>query len=56
MRAFKTVSRSMLLGAIAGGFAGGHLVRILPANVIRAVVLTAGTVMTVAYAVKYWTF
>ncbi|MFA7596753.1 MAG: sulfite exporter TauE/SafE family protein [Novosphingobium sp.] len=46
----------VLLGAIAGGYAGGHLVRILPVNIVRAIVLTAGAAMTVAYAVKYWTF
>lgn len=46
----------MLLGAIAGGYAGGHLVRVLPANVVRGVVLTAGAVMTVVYAMRYWKF
>ena len=44
----------MLLGAIAGGYAGGHLVRVLPANVVRGVVLTAGAVMSIVYAFKYW--
>lgn len=44
----------MLLGAIVGGYAGGHLVRVLPANVVRGVVLTAGAVMSIVYAFKYW--
>ncbi|HEY8603074.1 sulfite exporter TauE/SafE family protein [Tsuneonella suprasediminis] len=44
----------MLLGAIVGGYAGGHLVRVLPANVVRGVVLTAGSVMSIVYAFKYW--
>ena len=44
----------MLLGAIVGGYAGGHLVRVLPANVVRGVVLTAGSVMSIVYAFEYW--
>ena len=44
----------MLFGAIVGGYAGGHLVRVLPANVVRGVVLTAGAVMSIVYAFKYW--
>jgi len=44
----------MLLGAIAGGFLGGRLVKVLPASLIRALVVTAGAAMTIAYAWRYW--
>lgn len=44
----------MLAGAVAGGFAGGRLMRVLPANVARAVVITIGAVTTAIYAARYW--
>jgi uncharacterized membrane protein YfcA len=44
----------MLLGAIAGGFLGGRLVKVLPASLIRALVVTAGAAMTITYAWRYW--
>jgi len=45
---------AMLLGALAGGYIGGMLVRVLPAQTVRIVVIAAGTVMTVVYAQRYW--
>ncbi|TWC05206.1 AraC-like protein [Bradyrhizobium macuxiense] len=45
---------AMLLGAVAGGYAGGHLIRVLPAPVVRQFVIVAGAVMTVIYAARYW--
>ncbi|MDH2381882.1 sulfite exporter TauE/SafE family protein [Bradyrhizobium sp. CER78] len=45
---------AMLLGAMAGGYAGGHLIRVLPAPVVRQFVIVAGAVMTVIYAARYW--
>ncbi|WP_315836498.1 sulfite exporter TauE/SafE family protein [Bradyrhizobium prioriisuperbiae] len=44
----------MLLGALVGGYAGGYLVRVLPANVVRWAVIVAGTVMTAVYIRRYW--
>lgn len=44
----------MLVGAIVGGYAGGHLIRVIPAGVTRGLVITAGMVMTLVYADKYW--
>ncbi|AMG35801.1 sulfite exporter TauE/SafE family protein [Achromobacter xylosoxidans] len=44
----------MLAGALAGGYLGGHLIRVLPASAIRAFVIVTGAVMTVIYATKYW--
>lgn len=44
----------MLFGALIGGYAGGHLVRILPSWIVRLIVIASGVVMTVAYARRYW--
>jgi uncharacterized membrane protein YfcA len=44
----------MLLGALIGGYAGGHLIRILPGDIVRQVVIVAGAAMTVIYAARYW--
>lgn len=45
---------TMLSGALVGGYLGGHLVRVLPAVIVRRFVILTGVVMTVVYAVKYW--
>jgi len=45
----------MMAGAVAGGFAGGRLVRVLPASWVRAFVIAAGFVLTAVYARRYWT-
>lgn len=44
----------MLVGALAGGFAGGKLIGVLPAHVVRGAIVALGTVMTIAYAWRYW--
>jgi uncharacterized membrane protein YfcA len=44
----------MLLGAMVGGYAGGHLIRVLPAQTVRQCVIVAGALMTVIYAARYW--
>ena len=44
----------MLAGALAGGYLGGHLIRVLPALIIRRIVIAAGIAMTVIYARRYW--
>jgi hypothetical protein len=44
----------MLLGALIGGYIGGHLIRILPAQNVRQFVIIAGIVMTIIYADRYW--
>ncbi|AHK45021.1 MULTISPECIES: sulfite exporter TauE/SafE family protein [Ensifer] len=45
---------TMLSGALIGGYAGGHLVRVLPAQVVRLFVILSGAVMTCVYAGRYW--
>jgi uncharacterized membrane protein YfcA len=44
----------MLAGAMLGGYLGGHLIRVLPASVVRHIVIAAGVIMTLIYADKYW--
>ncbi|MBB5907816.1 TSUP family transporter [Actinoalloteichus hymeniacidonis] len=43
---------AMLVGALAGGYGGAHLVRRLPPGVLRTVVLTTAVVMTVLYFLR----
>ncbi len=44
----------MLGGALIGGYAGGHLIRILPGELVRMLVIAAGFAMTAYYAWRYW--
>ncbi|MCJ2122220.1 sulfite exporter TauE/SafE family protein [Methylobacterium sp. J-077] len=45
----------MLLGALVGGFMGGYLIKILPTEYVRRVVIVAGCLMSITYGIKYWT-
>jgi len=44
----------MMGGALIGGFLGGRLARVLPPNLIRGIVITVGTILTLIYAWRYW--
>lgn len=44
----------MLTGAVAGGLLGGKLIAVLPAAIVRALVITLGVAMTLIYAWRYW--
>ncbi|MFM0205565.1 TSUP family transporter [Paraburkholderia fungorum] len=44
----------MLTGALAGGYAGGLLIRTMPAGIVRSIVIAAGALMTIIYAYRYW--
>jgi uncharacterized membrane protein YfcA len=44
----------VLAGTFAGGWLGGRLARVLPAAVLRAIVIAAGTAMTAIYAWRLW--
>jgi uncharacterized membrane protein YfcA len=44
----------MMGGALIGGFLGGRLARVLPPSLIRGIVITVGTILTVVYAWRYW--
>jgi uncharacterized membrane protein YfcA len=44
----------MMGGALIGGFLGGRLARVLPPSLIRGIVMTVGTILTVVYAWRYW--
>jgi uncharacterized membrane protein YfcA len=44
----------VMAGGLLGGFAGGRLVRVLPPDLVRWVVITVGAVLTVIYAWRYW--
>lgn len=49
-----TAAVPMLIGALLGGYAGGHLNRWLPDWAVRAIVISTGVFMTVFYAQRYW--
>lgn len=44
----------MLAGALPGGYAGGLLIRVLPAHIVRWCVIAAGMLMSLIYAQRYW--
>jgi len=45
---------AMMAGALLGGLLGGRLVRVLPTEVVRVIVIAAGAVLTLVYAWRYW--
>lgn len=45
---------AMLAGALVGGLTGGRLLSVLPTSVVRLFVIGMGTIMTIAYAWRYW--
>ena len=44
----------MMTGTAAGGFTGAKLVKILPASVVRFVIILAGSAMTAFSIYRYW--
>jgi len=44
----------MMAGALAGGFAGGRLVRVVPARILYWTVVVAGCFFTALFARRYW--
>jgi hypothetical protein len=44
----------MMAGALAGGYAGARLARVIPAAFVRVLVIIVGCIVTVVYAQRYW--
>ena len=44
----------LMAGSIGGGYAGGHLIRILPPRAVRIAIIAFGTGATALYAGNYW--
>lgn len=44
----------MIGGTLVGGFVSGRLARVLPPTLIRGIVISVGTLLTVIYAWRYW--
>lgn len=44
----------MVIACIAGGFTGVKLLKVIPADKVRLVIIAAGCLMTAIYAAKYW--
>jgi uncharacterized membrane protein YfcA len=49
-----TPTVAMMAGALAGGFLGGRLARVLPPALARRIVIGVGTLLTGVYAWRYW--
>jgi uncharacterized protein len=44
----------MMVGTLAGGFAGIKLTKVLPPKTVRTVIVTCGILMTGVYVYQYW--
>ncbi len=44
----------MMAGAVIGGFSGGYLVKVLPPELVRGIIIVCGCVMTSIYVYRYW--
>jgi uncharacterized protein len=44
----------MMAGAVVGGLSGGYLMKILPPELVRGVIIVCGCVMTSIYVYRYW--
>lgn len=45
----------MLIGALIGGFMGGYLIRVLPAEWVRRAVIVSRCLLSIIYGIRYWT-
>ncbi len=45
---------AMLCGAICGGVVGVRLLRVISASVVRKIVISIGSIVSVVYAWRYW--
>ena len=45
---------AMMAGALAGGYLGGRLARVLAPGLVRWIVIAVGSVLTAVYAWRYW--
>jgi uncharacterized membrane protein YfcA len=45
---------AMMAGAVGGGFLGARFLRFVPDSLIRAIIVIAGTMLTLIYAWRYW--
>lgn len=45
---------AMVAGALTGGYVGGRLARVVPATLVRWIVIVVGATVTVVYGRRYW--
>ena len=45
---------ALAAGTVAGGLIGSYVARVIPRNVVRALVVVVGAALTVAFARRYW--
>jgi uncharacterized protein len=44
----------MMIGTLAGGFAGIKLTKVLPTSIVRNTIIICGAAMTAIYVYRYW--
>jgi hypothetical protein len=45
---------ALMAGTIVGGYAGAHIARVIPRNIVRVLIVIVGAALTVAFARRYW--
>ncbi|MGL4404640.1 MAG: sulfite exporter TauE/SafE family protein [Notoacmeibacter sp.] len=45
---------TMLIGALLGGLLGAKLIAVLPASIVRILIIATGCIMAVTYAFRFW--
>ncbi|MGI8526192.1 MAG: sulfite exporter TauE/SafE family protein [Pseudolabrys sp.] len=45
---------AMMAGMLVGGYAGSHIARVLPRNIVRVLIVVCGAALTIAFARQYW--
>jgi uncharacterized membrane protein YfcA len=45
---------ALMAGTLVGGYAGAHIARVIPRNVVRVLIVVVGAALTVAFARRYW--
>jgi hypothetical protein len=45
---------ALMAGTIVGGYAGAHIARIIPRNIVRVLIVIVGAALTIAFARRYW--
>ena len=45
---------TLLTASVSGGYAGGHLVRVIPPHTVRLLVIAVGTILSLVFAHRYW--
>jgi uncharacterized membrane protein YfcA len=45
---------ALMAGTLVGGVAGSYLLRVIPREIMRVLVMSTGALLTVEFARRYW--